>query len=56
MAGSRRSPFPYDCVLHGAGLMLADEGVLSWRERRLEALPPPVSGPARAYAPFPPEH
>lgn len=56
MPGSRRSPFPYDCVLHETGLMLDDDGGLAWRERRLEALPPPISGPARAYAPFPPEH
>ena len=56
MPGSRRSPFPYDCVLHGTGLMLADDGGLAWRERRLEALPPPISGPARAYAQFPSEH
>ena len=56
MRGSRRSPFPYDCVLHGTGLMLADDGGLAWRERRLESLPPPISGPARAYAQFPSEH
>ncbi len=56
MPGSRRSPFPYDCVLHGTGLMLADDGGLAWRERRLESLPPPISAPARAYAQFPPEH
>ncbi len=56
MPRSRRAPFPYDCVLHGTGLMLADEGGLAWRERRLEALPPPISGSARAYAQFPPEH
>lgn len=56
MRGSRRFPFPYDCVLHGTGLMLADDGGLAWRERRLESLPPPISGPARAYAQFPSEH
>ena len=56
MPGSRRFPFPYDCVLHGTGLMLADDGGLAWRERRLESLPPPISGPARAYAQFPSEH
>ena len=56
MPGSRRAPFPYDCVLHGTGLMLADDGGLVWRERRLEALPPPISAPTRAYAQFPPEH
>lgn len=56
MSTSRRSPFPYDCVLHGTGLMLADDGGLAWRERRLESLPPPISGPARAYAQFPSEH
>lgn len=56
MPGSRRSPFPYDCVLHGTGLMLDDDGGLAWRERRLESLPPPISGPARSYAQFPSEH
>ena len=56
MPGSRRSPFPFDCVLHGSGLMLTDDGGAAWRERRLEALPPPIAGPARAYAQFPPEH
>ena len=56
MPGSRRSPFPFDCVLHGSGLMLTDDGGAAWRERRLEALPPPISGPARAYAQFPSEH
>ncbi len=56
MPGARRAPFPFDCVLHGTGLMLADDGGLAWRERRLEALPPPISGPARAYAQFPSEH
>ena len=40
----------------GTGLMLADDGGLAWRERRLESLPPPISGPARAYAQFPSEH
>ena len=29
---------------------------MAWRERRLESLPPPISGPARAYAQFPSEH
>lgn len=56
MPGSRRSPFPFDCDLHGTGLMLTDDGGAAWRERRLEALPPPISGPARAYAQFPAEH
>ena len=56
MPGSRRSPFPYDCVLHETGLMLANDGGMAWRERRLESLPPPISAPDRAYAPFPPEH
>jgi len=56
MPGSRRSPFPFDCDLNGTGLMLTDDGGAAWRERRLESLPPPISGPARAYAQFPPEH
>ncbi len=57
MPRSTRPPYPYDCVLDGAGLMLAngpDEAV-AWRERKLDFFPARVSQTDSTYAQFPPE-
>ena len=57
MPRSTRPPYPYDCVLDGVGLMLAngpDEAV-AWRERKLDFFPARVSQTDSTYAQFPPE-
>ena len=57
MPRGNRPPFPYDCMVDGAGLMLSQRpgAEIAWRERKLDFFAPRVSQTDQSYAQFPPE-